>query len=280
MPARPLAVITGASSGIGEAYARDLAAKGRDLVLIARRESRLVTLAAELHDTHGVEVGVVPQDLASREGRRAACAQIDLLPAAPEVLILNAGFASYGAFADLAVDREADMVELNCLGVLELMRHALPEMRSAGRGAVVVVSSAAAWQPMPFMATYAATKAFGLMLADGVREELRGTGVAVVSVLPGPVRTEFGMAAGLPGGAGEGLPYRSSEQVVDATWRALARGKGRVSVGPLAVAARLAAVMVPRGLVLAVTGLAGRRTLRRAKARVAEVSCQQGTNVD
>ena len=139
MPARPLAVITGASSGIGEAYARDLAAKGRDLLLIARRESRLVALAAELQETKGVEVSVVPQDLATHEGRRAACAQIDVLPAAPEVLVLNAGFASYGAFADLAVDREAGMVELNCLGVLELMRHALPEMRSAGRGAVVVV---------------------------------------------------------------------------------------------------------------------------------------------
>ena len=272
---RPVAVVTGASSGIGEAYARDLAAKGRDLVLLARRRERLESLAAELHELHGVSVRVAPCDLADHAGRAAAMAQIDDLGRAPEVLVLNAGFTSYGAFADLPAAREVEMVELNCLGVLELMRHKLPAMRAAGRGAVVIVSSAAAWQPMPFMATYAATKSFELTLAEGVREELRGTGVCVVAVLPGPVPTEFGASGGVPGGAGDGLPYRRPEDVVAATWRALARGRGRVSVGPLAVAARLAAVIVPRGLVLAATGIAGRRTLRRAEAHARRSSASR-----
>jgi short-subunit dehydrogenase len=263
----PVAVITGASSGIGEAYARDLARRGRDLVLIARRLERLEAIADELRARHGVGVRTAQLDLADHAGRAAAIAEIDRIGHPPEVLVLNAGFGSYGALADLPARREADMVELNCLGVLELMRHALPGMRAEGHGALVVVSSAAAWQPVPFMSTYAATKAFELALADGVREELRGTGVVVVSVLPGPVRTEFGAASGLPGGAGDALPYRTSEEVVEATWRALARGRGRVTVGPLAVLARLAAVMVPRSLVLAVTRIAGRRTLRRVEAQ-------------
>lgn len=261
----PMALVTGASSGIGAAYARDLASKGRDLVLIARRRQRLEGMASELERQHRVSVSVLPLDLGDAVGRREALVALDRVAAPPEVLVLNAGFGSYGAFADLDPGREARMVELNCFGVLELMRHALPRMRAAGRGAVVVVSSAAAWQPVPFMATYAATKAFELALTDAVREELRGSGVALVSVLPGPIRTEFGAAAGLPGGAGEGLPSRSAEAVVEATWRALARGHGRVSVGPLAHAARLAAVMLPRNLVLTATGIAGRRTERRAR---------------
>jgi len=264
---RPLALVTGASSGIGAAFAEDLAARGRDLIVVARRGERLRELASRLTERHRVGVEVCVADLATPTGRARVLEALDARDRAPEVAVLNAGFGSYGALVDLDPDREVEMVELNCLAVLALTRSLLPGMRGAGRGAVVVVSSAAAWQPIPYMATYAATKAFELALADAVREELRGTGVSVVSVLPGPTATEFGAAAGVPGGAGRGMPRSSPEEVVGATWRALARGRGRVSVGPIARLAAMASLGILRPIALRVAGLAGRRAARASRAR-------------
>src|SRR5690606_1012319 len=127
-------------------------------------------------------------------------------------------------------EREGRMVRLNCLAVVDLAAHALPGMVRRGRGALVVVSSAAAWQPVPYMATYAATKAFGLHLGDALAHELRGTGVRAVAVCPGPTRTEFGIASG-GGGTSWAVPFDDPELIVRATWRALARGRGRAPAG-------------------------------------------------
>jgi short-subunit dehydrogenase len=219
---------------------------------VARREARLRELAARLSGAHGVEASVAVCDLATAEGRAACRAALDAAPVPPEVVVLNAGFGTRGALWQLEREREVAEVELNCAAVLDLAAHALPGLVERGRGAVVVVSSAAAFQPVPFTATYAATKAFGLRLAEALAEELRGTGVRVVAVCPGPTRTEF--STGVGAGFGRWVPRERPERVVGATWRALDRGRTRVATGPLARISEAAARLLPRGPVVRVAG--------------------------
>ena len=159
---------------------------------MARREERLRALARRAREVHGVEARPVVADLATEEGLVACRRALDESPP-PDVVILNAGFGLRGPLWELERARQADMVRLNCVAVVHLAAHALPRMVARGAGALVVVSSAAAWQPVPFMATYSATKAFELHFAEAVAEELRGTGVRALAVCPGPTRTEFTM---------------------------------------------------------------------------------------
>jgi len=246
---RAPAVVTGASSGIGLAFARSLAGRGHPLVAIARREERLQELARWARERHGVETQIVVADLAAEAGLAACRDALSALPEPPEVVVLNAGFGSRGPFWTLDRRREADMVRLNCVAVVDLAAHALPAMVERGRGALVVVSSAAAWQPVPYMATYAATKAFELAFAEAVAHELRGTGVRAVAVCPGPTRTEFSVAASA-GTYHWAVPFDRPELVVRATWRALAAGRGRAPAGLVARSALLASRVVPRRAIL------------------------------
>lgn len=249
---RGVAVVTGASSGIGLAFARDLARRGHPLVVIARRADRLAAFADWARTTHGVAVETVVADLRTPEGLAAARAAITAA-GPPEVLVLNAGFGSRGPVADLDRQREADMVRLNCVAVVDLGAHTVPAMVGAGRGAIVVVSSAAAWQPIPNMATYAATKAFELSWTEALAHELRGTGVRAVAVCPGPTATEFSTAAGSEVLGGR-VPKDTPEMVVRAAWRALAAGRSRAPVGALARLALAAGRIVPRSAVLRIAG--------------------------
>ncbi len=242
------AVVTGASSGLGRAYAVSLAARGHPLLVVARREERLRELADEVARDHGVETRIVVADLAREEGLATAAAAV-AEGETPEVLVLNAGFGSRGRLWERDPGREADMVRLNCVAVVDLGARALPRMVAAGRGAVVVVSSAAAWQPVPFMATYAATKAFELHWTEALAEELRGTGVRAVAVCPGPTRTEFTLSGG-GGSTYPGIPFDDVDMVVRATWRALAGGRRRAPTGLVARGSMLASRVLPRGLVL------------------------------
>ena len=185
-------LVTGASSGLGWAYAESLAARGHPLA--ARRPARGAAARAGASGRSAVH-GV---DRARRRGRPRAPRRASP-PAAtrstprrrPSVAILNAGFGTTRAVQELDREREAAMVRLNCVAVVDLAAHVLPGMVARGAGALVVMSSAAAWQPVPFMATYAATKAFELHLTEALAEELRGTGVRALAVCPGPTRTEF-----------------------------------------------------------------------------------------
>ena len=244
----PLALVTGASSGLGRAYAESLAARGFDLIVVARREERLRGLAEAAGAAHGVSVRPVVADLATDEGLAACRDALDGGPV-PDLAILNAGFGSHGPLWTLDRAREAEMVRLNCVAVVDLAVHVLPAMVARGSGALVIVSSAAAWQPVPFMATYAATKAFELHLAEALSEELRGTGVRALAVCPGPTRTEFGAAAGSQV-AHTYVPFDDTALVVRATWRALAAGRRRAPTGTVARASMLAARLLPRGLVV------------------------------
>lgn len=268
--ARGPALVTGASSGIGWAFALDLARRGHPLVVVARRAERLDELAALVARRHGTPVTAVVADLATDAGLAATRAALDALAAAPEVLVLNAGFGTRGALATLDRAREADMVRLNCVAVVDLAAHALPAMVAAGRGAVVVVSSAAAFQPIPHMATYAATKAFEDHLVRALAHELRGTGVGAVSVCPGPTATEFTTAAGSRINVPV-LPYEDAATVVRAAWRALAEGRASAPVGVVARLAWAAARILPRPLRTRIAG-----SIHRTTGPVARVQGSDG----
>lgn len=256
------ALVTGASSGLGAVYATHLAAHGHPLLLVARREDRLRALARELGGRHGVRVDVAVCDLATDAGLARCRAAADALPDPVAVAVLNAGFGSRGPLHTLDRAREADMARLNCVAVVDLAAHLLPGMVARDAGAIVVVSSAAAWQPVPFMATYAATKVFGLSLAEALHAELRRTGVRVLAVCPGPTRTDFSVSAGEGDRLRMRVPHDDPERVVRATWRALARDRRRVPTGPVARATAAASRLLPRALVLRAAALSHRSPQR------------------
>lgn len=255
--ARGPAVVTGASSGLGRAFAESLAARGHPLIAVARREERLLELAAWARERHGVETRIVVADLATEEGLALCREAIDREAEPPEVVVLNAGFGSSGPLWTLDRARESEMVRLNCVAVVNLAAHVLPAMVERGRGTLVVMSSAAAWQPVPFMATYAATKAFELHLTEALAEELRGTGVHAIAVCPGPTRTEFSLSGG--GQASTGIPFDDVNMVVRATWKALARGRSRVPTGVVARVSMLGSRLLPRRAVVRIAALTHRR---------------------
>jgi short-subunit dehydrogenase len=198
-------LITGASSGIGAEIARGLAARGLGVTLVARREERLRELAGELSAAHGVDAEIVTADVSRERSRNRLFNELEQRGLTVEVLVNNAGFGSGGRFNELDAAKEASMVRTNCEAVVALTGRYLPEMVERGRGAVLNVASLIAFQPVPFQATYGATKAFVLSFTDAIHEELHGTGVTATAVCPGPVRTEFGEVGGF-GGADDRIP--------------------------------------------------------------------------
>jgi short-subunit dehydrogenase len=220
---RRLAIVTGASAGIGAAFAERLARDAYDLVLVARRRDRLDELAERLGRTHGRSVAVLAADLASAEGVRAVEARIAAEPAL-ELVVNNAGFGTTGHFAELDRDAEEDQVRLNVLALLRLTHAAVESFKARGHGSVINVSSLAGFQPAPFNATYAATKAFVNSFTQAVSEELRGSGVRLQLLCPGFTRTEFQEVAGFASETIPDVAWMTAEAVVDASLAALRRG--------------------------------------------------------
>jgi hypothetical protein len=198
---RPLAVVTGASSGIGEEIAAQLAARGYDLALVARRDDRLRLLVDRLRSQHGADCLVLVADLASREERDRVAARLSQDGARLEILVNNAGFGTHGFFRETDLERELEMIEVNCAAPVHLAKLLLPAMLERRRGFILNVGSVAAFTPGPVMALYYASKAFLLSFSEALWEECRGTGVHVTAVCPGPVRTEFQRQAGIAAGA-------------------------------------------------------------------------------
>jgi len=198
-PPPGLAVVTGASSGIGEALARRIAASGRPVLAVARRADRLEALASAARAAGHAAIHPFPLDLIDPTSPARVAAEARRLGGAAW-LVNDAGVGAYGAFERLDAGRLAAMVRLNCECVVTLTHALLPQLREAGRtgggGAALVVASVAAFQPSPWMSVYGATKAFALSFAEGLSEELRGTGVSSGAFCPGPVQTEFGAVAG------------------------------------------------------------------------------------
>lgn len=245
-------LITGASSGIGAELARGLAERKLNVTLVARREERLRELSEKLEAAHDVRVDIISADVASSRGRATLLAEVEELGLDVEVLVNNAGFGSGGAFVELDGEREADMVRTNVEAVVALTGAFLPAMKQRGRGAVLNLASLIAFQPVPFQATYGASKAFVLSFSEALHEELRGTGVTVTAVCPGPVRTEFGEVGGF-GGADERIPsflWLSPRKVARDALAALERGDRVVVPGAINQVAALYGHYLPRGVLL------------------------------
>lgn len=184
-----IAVVTGASSGIGEQFARQLVQMGYRVALVARREDRLAALAEELGGSD--RAVVISTDLAVAEERDRLAARIEELGANVEILVNNAGYGIYQPFGDAGRDAELQQVRLLVEAVVDLMARYLPAMKQRGRGTIINVSSTAGFQPLPYNASYSAAKAYTLYLSEAVHAEAKDHGVTVTAVAPGPVPSGF-----------------------------------------------------------------------------------------
>ncbi|MCX8564421.1 SDR family oxidoreductase [Mycolicibacterium mucogenicum] len=241
-------VITGASSGIGEALAESFAKRGYSLVLIARREERLQAVAGTLKTRYIVDVDVDACDLADAAARAALLGRLRERDVA--VICLNAGFATYGSIVDLDADREREEIELNVVAVHDFVVALLPRMIDRSSGGILITGSTAGNQPSPNNATYAASKAFVNTLSESLHGELTGTGVTCTLLAPGPVRTEFGAVADL-GAIEKRLPsfaWVTAEQAAEAAVRGLESGKRRVVPGTTAKLQDVGGKYTPRSI--------------------------------
>jgi short-subunit dehydrogenase len=191
------ALITGASAGLGTHFALALAAEGHDIILVARREDRLNQLAQQIRSRHGVGAHVFAADLAEPGAVAALADAVVRAGLAVGLLVNNAGFGARGAFAEMDGAMQARMIDLNCRALVELTHAFLPGMLATGAGAILNVASTAAFQPGPWMAVYYATKAFVLSFSEALHEEVKGRGVSVSALCPGPTRTEFADVANM-----------------------------------------------------------------------------------
>jgi uncharacterized protein len=189
-------IVTGASSGLGEEFARQLARRGSNLVLVARRADRLESLADELTRAHGVTVTVVARDLGLPDAGRTLRAELESRGIHATGLVNNAGFGTHNAFGDEDPERLQDMITLNVGALVDLSRAYFEPLTAAGTGVLINVASLLGFQPTPYLSVYGATKAFVLSFTESLWEETRGTGLRVLAVCPGATRTEFYDAAG------------------------------------------------------------------------------------
>ncbi len=246
------ALVTGASAGIGWALAEQLAAGGTNLVLTARRRERLEQLATRLREQHKVRVECIAADL----GRASAPEEIFHITQgkgiAVELLVNNAGFGAYGEFHKIELARQLEMIQVNITAVVHLTHLYLPAMIEQQRGDILIVASTAAFQGVPYITTYAATKAFDLLFAEALAEEVRRYGVRVCALCPGSTQSEFHEVAGQP----EHTKRRqeTAEKVAGVGLEALARGKSYVISGLGNYLGTHGQRLAPRRLVTRVAG--------------------------
>lgn len=261
----PIALITGASAGIGAALAQCFAQAGYDLVLVARSADKLQALAHDLSAQYGVRAWVEPTDLAHPEAAAALAASLRRKRRAVDVLVNNAGVLSQGAFARMKPSVQLQMVQLNVSGLTAMLAEFLPGMTQRGSGRVLNVASIAAFQPIPTLATYAATKAYVLSLTESLAEELKGTGVTMTALCPGITATDM-LAGARDANAQLGkLPdflIGKVEDVARQGFEACMKGDVICVPGVINRAATLASRNTPKWLVRRLGGLMGRKALQ------------------
>jgi short-subunit dehydrogenase len=244
------ALVTGASGGIGEEVARLLAAKGIDLILVARSGEKLSRLRGELK----VRVETLPLDLAAPDAAAKVLAFADSASMDIDLLVNNAGVGTFGPFAESDPDAELAQIRLNVSTLTHLTRLVLPGMLRRGRGRILNVASTAAFQPGPKMAVYFATKAFVLSLSEALHEELRPHGIRVTCLCPGPTRTEFGDVAGFGGNGLFDRVAMESPQVVKAGLDGLDKNKAVVVPGWVNKLTANSGRFAPRAVVRKIAG--------------------------
>jgi short-subunit dehydrogenase len=223
------ALVTGASAGIGVALAKELASAGVHLLLTARRLDRLEELGRTLGEKYGVQTGIFAADLAQPEAPAKIFAFTAQKGIAIDLLINNAGFGQYGELPQVGTQRLLDMVQVNCAAIVHLTRLFLPGMVERRRGDVLILASTAAFQAVPYISTYAATKAFDLLFAEGLAEEMRPYGIRVCALCPGSTESEFHAVAGQERFTSKNM--ETAEKVARTGLKALASGKSYVISG-------------------------------------------------
>ncbi|HZZ82141.1 MAG TPA: SDR family oxidoreductase [Gemmataceae bacterium] len=218
------ALVTGASSGIGTVFVEALAAKGMNVILVARSADRLGQIATEVSGKYGVRTEIVTADLSEANAAEAVRSEVEQRGLIVDLLVNNAGFATHGYFETIPAKRDQEQVTVNVTAVVGLSRAFIPGMLTRGGGAVINIASTAAFQPLPYMAVYAATKAFLVSFSQALAEEYRGRNVHVLALCPGPTATKFFEVAGSTDLAVGKM--RTAEQVVETGLRALEKGRG------------------------------------------------------
>ena len=256
------ALITGASSGIGEALARRFARAGFNLVLVARSADKLQALAKTLSRDHGIKAWVAPADLAQADAAQRLATAMKRARRPIDVLVNNAGVLEHGAFVGMRSSRHRELIDLNVTGLSEMLAHFLPPMVARGQGRVLNVASIAAFQPVPMLATYAATKAYVLSLTESLSEELHGTGVTITSLCPGITATSMldqAQARSAELGDVPGWLVGSAESVADEGFEACMKGEVIRVPGAVNRVATLAGRATPRWLLRRAGGALVRR---------------------
>lgn len=225
------ALITGASSGLGEAYARLHASLGGNLILVARREERLLALKAELEQAHDVTVHVLAKDLAEPDAPASLFAEVERLGLPVDYLINNAGLGGQGSLAERSLEDDANLLAVDIAALTALTKLFLPSFIARGSGRILNVSSIASLVPGPWQATYFAAKAYVTSLTLALSEELRGTGVTATVVLPGGMRTGFEAAAKLEGTGLAAQLTQSPDDVARRSYEAMLRGRRKLIAG-------------------------------------------------
>jgi short-subunit dehydrogenase len=258
--ANPTALITGASSGIGEILASKLAQDGHDVVLVARNAAKLEALSQKLEAQHGVSTHVVVADLADPGAPERIYAEVTAKSLTVDILVNNAGFASTGSFLDLELDGELSMVQVNVMSLIALAHWFGTGMRARGSGRILNIASTAAFQPGPYMATYYATKAFVMAFSLALAHELRGSGVTVTCHCPGPTDTEFAERAGiLKNRLFQTAKVATAESVADHAYRAMLAGRTLAVHGALNRLGAVGVRLVPRSVLAPVVASLNRR---------------------
>ncbi len=242
-------LISGASSGLGEEFAKQLAHQGANLVLSARSQDRLERLASDLMRVSGVRAHALPADLAEPGGAERLCERIDSLGVELDHVINNAGFGTTGSLATSNAAAQGEMVRVIAEATTVITRHFLPRMLGARRGGVLNVASTAAHQPVPYMATYAASKAFVLSFSLALAAEVRGSGVRVMALCPGPVPTGFQERAGIDRARMFRLAILSASETVEQALEAYADGRELCVPGTINRMQTVAAKLLPRPLI-------------------------------
>jgi short-subunit dehydrogenase len=255
---RPVALVTGASVGLGAEFARQLAQRGNDLVLVARDRGRLEALAKELDASHGAKAEVLAADLTDLE----QLASIEARVRNVDIVVNNAGFGTFGKFHELDIETEVREINLNVTALSRLTHAAADAMASRGEGGILNVASLAAFQPGPNNAIYSASKAFVYSFSQAVHEEMRGTGVAVTVLCPGFTRTEFQERANVPANEVPNFLWHEPPQVVTCGLDALAKNKAVAVPGAMYKVLGAFSSMAPDSITRRMAGTIVRRADR------------------